>query len=70
MPMIDWTADEAEEVRQMLLDRLDRMNGRVKNASDPNDIEMWARFVHELRGIITKLRAAYAPVPETNTEID
>ena len=60
MPMIDWTDDQAEDVRQILLDRLDRMKERSKKAKDPQDISQWTCFVHDLRGILTKLEAAYA----------
>jgi hypothetical protein len=60
MPTIDWTADEAEAVRKLLLDRLDRMAERSKKAQDPADISQWTYFIHELRGILAKLEAAYA----------
>jgi hypothetical protein len=60
MPQIDWTADQAEDVRQILLDRLDRMKERSKKATDPQDISQWTYFIHELRGILAKLEAAYA----------
>jgi hypothetical protein len=60
MPQIDWTADQAEDVRQILLDRLDRMKARSKKATDPQDISQWTYFIHELRGILAKLEAAYA----------
>ncbi len=49
-----------EDVRQILLDRLDRMKDRAKKAKDPQDISQWTRFIHELRGILAKLEAAYA----------
>ncbi len=60
MPTIDWTATEAEDVRQMLLDRLDRMADRAEKAKDPKDMSQWSRFIRELRGILAKLEAAYA----------
>jgi hypothetical protein len=60
MPQIDWTADQAEDVRQILLDRLDRMKERSTKDTDPQDISQWTYFIHELRGILAKLEAAYA----------
>jgi hypothetical protein len=60
MPMIDWTADQAEDVRPILLDRLGRMTERAKKAKDPQDISQWTRFIHDLRGVLAKLEAAYA----------
>jgi hypothetical protein len=60
MPQIDWTADQAEDVRQILLDRLDRMKDRAAKAKDPQDISQWTYFIHELRGLLAKLEAAYA----------
>jgi hypothetical protein len=36
------------------------MKDRAKKAKDPQDISQWTRFIHELRGILAKLEAAYA----------
>jgi len=60
MPMIDWTADEAEEVRQLMLDRLESMTEREKKAADATTAAQYTYFIHELRGILAKLEAAYA----------
>ena len=63
MPMIDWTADEAEEVRQLMLDRLDGMTERAKKAAaldDTQNVSRYTYFIQELRGILAKLEAAYA----------
>jgi hypothetical protein len=53
MPTIDWTADQAEEVRQLILDRIDWV--RVRRPS-PGMLAMEG----ELRDILKKLEAAYA----------
>lgn len=57
MPMIDWTADEAEEVRQLLLDRIDYVR---KNPSAAPSGAAYLYFIKDLRGILAKLEAAYA----------
>jgi hypothetical protein len=62
MPTIEWTADQAEGVRQMILDRMDYLRERE---------EMWRQrgtptvggslaMMQDLRDILTKLEAAYA----------
>jgi hypothetical protein len=53
MPTIDWTADQGEEVRQLILDRLDWVRARRPS---PGLLAM----ERELREILTKLEAAYA----------
>lgn len=60
MPMIDWTADEAEEVRQLMLDRIDRLREREQKAPEPETSARYTYFISELRGILAKLEAAYA----------
>jgi hypothetical protein len=63
MPLIDWTAAEAEEVRQLMLDRLDRMAERSQEAAaldDTQTVSQYTYFIHELGGILAKLEAAYA----------
>jgi len=64
MPTIEWIADEAEDVRQILLDRLERTASLQAKAFagrgglSPDDTRN--AIVHELRGILSKLEAAYA----------
>jgi len=58
MPMIDWTEDEAEEVRQLMLDRLDSLRERA--ATDHETASRYVYFITELRTRIRKLEAAYA----------
>lgn len=53
MPEIDWTADQAEDVRQMILDRIDRVIGRRPSPS-------LLALESALREILKKLEAAYA----------
>ena len=53
MPTIDWTADQAEEVRQMLLDRIDWVKVRRPSQS-------LIALESALRDILKKLEAAYA----------
>jgi len=68
MPMIDWTDDEAEEVRQLMLDRLDRLTWQETRSqeSSANELHLVHRparcepLIQELRGILAKLEAAYA----------
>jgi hypothetical protein len=60
MPMIDWTEDEAEEVRQLMLDRLDSLRERERAAADHETASRYVYFITELRTRIRKLEAAYA----------
>jgi hypothetical protein len=64
MPLIDWTADEAEDVRQILADRLERTASLQADAfavrGGLSPAETRAAVIHELRGILAKLEAAYA----------
>ena len=60
MPMIDWTASEAEEVRQLMLDRIDRLRERIQKAPAPETSARYISFISELRGILAKLEGAYA----------
>jgi len=60
--------DEAEEVRQLMLDRLDRLTWQETRSQDSsaNELHLVHRparcepFIQELRGILAKLEAAYA----------
>jgi hypothetical protein len=36
------------------------MKEQSEKATDPQDISQWTYFIHELRGILAKLEAAYA----------
>jgi len=54
MPTIDWTADQGEEVRQMILDRIDYL--REHPATGAHHLLL----LQDLREILKKLEAAYA----------
>jgi hypothetical protein len=54
MPTISWTADQAEDVRQILLDRLDHL------ADLAGRDDAYTPLLHGLRSILAKLEAAYA----------
>ncbi len=63
MPKIDWTADQGEEVRQLILDRLDWLTESEARAGIRNDTSDLSalRVMHEdMRDILKKLEAAYA----------
>jgi hypothetical protein len=56
--MIDWTVNQGEQVRQMILDRMDYLRQREENWRP-----MWptrADQLRELKDILSKLEAAYA----------
>ena len=74
MPAIDWTADQAEEVRQLILDRIEYLT-ESEGALRPNDAYDM-RFVRQLLGdmrdLLRKLETAYDPEvlmkgPDTET---
>jgi hypothetical protein len=61
MPTIDWTADQAEDVRQIILDRMDYLRDRVERwrhvpSNEPGDLAI----LDDMRDILKKLEAAYA----------
>lgn len=63
MQMIDWTDDEAEEVRQLILDRLDWLTVSETRAgirNDTSDLSALRSMREEMRHILKKLEAAYA----------
>ena len=62
MPTIDWTADQAEDVRQMILDRMDYLRDREERwrhtlpQTGAGDLAL----LDDMRDILKKLEAAYA----------
>jgi len=61
MPMIDWSADQAEDIRQIILDRMDYLRQREEHwrhvpHTGANDLAL----LDDLRDILKKLEAAYA----------
>jgi hypothetical protein len=68
--MIDWTADQAEEVRQLFLDRMEylatsRDRAAVRNDSD--EVRLLSGFLDDVRELLRLLEAAYS-TPEGRTE--
>jgi hypothetical protein len=63
MPSIDWTADQAEEVRQLILDRIEYLTEsevRAFRRNDTSDQRFISRMLNEIRVILKNLEAAYA----------
>jgi len=63
MPQIDWTADQAEEVRQLLLDRIEYLTeseGRAVQRNDTDDLRFIRRMLEDMRVVLKDLEAAYA----------
>ena len=63
MPTIDWTADQAEEVRQLILDRLDYLTESESRAGvrkDTSDLATLRALREDMREILKKLEAVYA----------
>lgn len=63
MPSIDWTADQAEEVRQLILDRIEYLTEsevRAFRRNDTSDQRFISRMLNEIRVILKELEAAYA----------
>jgi hypothetical protein len=64
MPMINWTADQGEDVRQLLLDRIEYLTeseGRAVQRNDTYDLRFIRRMLEDMRGILKDLEAAYGP---------
>jgi hypothetical protein len=63
MPQIDWTADQGEEVRQLLLNQIDFLQERKATWVSGGAIGPAAsdsHLIQDLRDILSKLEAAYA----------
>ena len=63
MPKIDWTADQGEEVRQMVLDRIEYLTeseARAVRRNDTDDLRFIRPMLGYMRDILRKLEAAYA----------
>ncbi len=62
MPTIDWTADQAEDVRQMILDRMDCLREREERWRHTGTPTVGGdlALLQDLRDILAKLEAAYA----------
>jgi hypothetical protein len=62
MPTIDWTADQGEEVRQMILDRIDFLREREERWRHtlPQTGAYDLALLQDMRDILKKLEAAYA----------
>ena len=63
MPTIDWTADQGEEVRQLLLNQIDFLQERKATWVSGGAIGPAASdsyLIQDLRDILSKLEAAYA----------
>jgi hypothetical protein len=63
MPSIDWTADQGEEVRQLILDRLEYLTvseSRAGIRKDTSDLAALRALREDMREILKKLEAAYA----------
>jgi hypothetical protein len=63
MPMIDWTADQAEDVRQLILDRIEYLNEsevRAFRRNDTYDLRSIRRMLDDMRVTLKELEAAYA----------
>ena len=63
MPQIDWTSDQAEEVRQLLLDRIEYLTeseGRAVQRNDTYDLRFIRRMLEDMRVVLKDLEAAYA----------
>lgn len=61
MPTIDWTADQSEDVRQIILDRMKYLRQREERWRHvPNTGASDLALLDDLRDILKKLEAAYA----------
>jgi hypothetical protein len=63
MPTIDWTADQAEEVRQLILDRIEYLTEsevRAFRRNDTSDQRFISRMLNEIRVTLKNLEDAYA----------
>jgi hypothetical protein len=63
MPQIDWTADQGEEVRQLILDRIEYLTeseGRAVRRNDTSDLQFIRRMLEDMRVVLKDLEAAYA----------
>ena len=63
MPTIDWPADQGEEVRQLILDRIEYLTEsevRAVRRNDTADLRFIRQMLGDLRDILRKLEAAYA----------
>jgi hypothetical protein len=63
MPTIDWTADQAEEVRQIILDRIEYLTEsevRAFRRNDTSDQRFIRQMLNDMRVILKILEAAYA----------
>jgi hypothetical protein len=63
MPAIDWPADQGEEVRQLILDRIEYLTEsevRAVRRNDTADLRFIRQMLGDMRDILRKLEAAYA----------
>lgn len=60
MPTIDWTADQGEEVRQMILDHIDCLTERIDDPANAVRVPALLAMADDMRVILKKLEAAYA----------
>ncbi len=63
MPAIDWPADQGEEVRQLILDRIEYLTEsevRAVRRNDTADLRFIRQMLGDMRDILQKLEAAYA----------
>jgi hypothetical protein len=63
MPSIEWTADQGEDVRQLILDRLEYLTvseSRAGVRKDTSDLATLRVLLEDMRDILKKLEAAYA----------
>ena len=63
MPTIDWTADQGEEVRQLILDRIEYLTeseGHAVRRNDTSDLQFIRRMLEDMRVVLKDLEAAYA----------
>jgi len=70
MPMIDWTADQAEEVRQLFIDRMEYLatsRDRAAIRKDSHEVRLLSQFLDDMRELVRMLEAAYA-TPEGRTQ--
>ncbi len=63
MPMINWTADQAEGVRQMFFDRMEYLatsRDRAALRKDSDEVRLLSQFLDDVRELARMLEAAYA----------
>jgi hypothetical protein len=63
MPTIELTDEQAEEVRQLILDRIEYLTEsevRAFRRNDTSDQRFISRMLNEIRVILKNLEAAYA----------